>query len=142
MDKFSEKVGRVEPSATLRISDLASSLEESGADVVDLSVGEPDFTTPEHIREEAKQALDDGKTGYTPSKGIPSLREAIAHKLRHDNDLNVERDQVVVTPGAKQALFESIFSLLRDDDEVVLLDPAWVSYEAMVKMAGGEINRV
>ncbi|MDY6780194.1 MAG: aminotransferase class I/II-fold pyridoxal phosphate-dependent enzyme, partial [Halobacteria archaeon] len=130
------------PSATLRISDLASELETKGADVVDLSVGEPDFTTPEHIREEAKASLDRGETGYTPSKGIPDLREAIAHKLRTDNDLHVQRDEVIVTPGAKQALFEAILSLLCDGDEVALLDPAWVSYEAMVKVAGGELNRI
>ncbi|XGI84511.1 pyridoxal phosphate-dependent aminotransferase [Halorutilales archaeon Cl-col2-1] len=142
MSKFSERVGRVEPSATLRISDLASSLESEGADVVDLSVGEPDFTTPEHIREEAKEALDRGETGYTPTKGIPDLREAIAHKLREENSLSVDRDEIYVTPGAKDALFESIFSLLSEGDEAVLLDPAWVSYEAIVKMAGGEINRV
>jgi len=140
--KFSESVERVEPSATLRISDLAGELESEGADVVDLSVGEPDFTTPEHIRKEAKASLDRGETGYTPSAGIPDLREAIAHKLRQENDLRVDRDEVVVTPGAKQALFETIFSLVRDGDEVALLDPAWVSYEAMVKMAGGELNRI
>lgn len=140
--KFSESVERVEPSATLRISDLASELESEGADVVDLSVGEPDFTTPEHIRKEAKASLDRGETGYTPSAGIPDLREAIAHKLRQENNLRVERDEVIVTPGAKQALFETIFSLVRDGDEVALLDPAWVSYEAMVKMSGGELNRI
>jgi aspartate aminotransferase len=142
MGKFSDSVERVEPSATLRISDLASELEAKGADVVDLSVGEPDFTTPEHIRTEAKASLDRGETGYTPSAGIPDLREAIAHKLREENGLRVERNEVVVTPGAKQALFETIFALVREGDEVVLLDPAWVSYEAMVKMAGGELNRV
>jgi aspartate aminotransferase len=142
MSKFSESVERVEPSATLRISDLASELESGGADVVDLSVGEPDFTTPEHIRVEAKASLDRGETGYTPSAGIPDLREAIAHKLREDNGLRVDREEVIVTPGAKQALFETIFSLVREGDEVVLLDPAWVSYEAMVKMAGGKLNRV
>ncbi len=142
MNGFSDRVGRVEPSATLRISDLAGELEEQGHDVVDLSVGEPDFATPEHIREEAKASLDRGETGYTATRGIASLREAIAHKLRTENDLHVERDEVVVTPGAKQALFEAVFSLLSEGDEAVLLDPAWVSYEAMVKMSGGELNRV
>jgi aspartate aminotransferase len=140
--EFSESVERVEPSATLRISDLASDLESEGKDVVDLSVGEPDFATPEHIRKEAKASLDRGETGYTQSAGIPDLREAIAHKLREENGLRVDRDEVVVTPGGKQAIFETIFSLVRDGDEVVLLDPAWVSYEAMVKISGGEVNRV
>ncbi len=142
MKEFSDRVGRVEPSATLRISDLAGELEQQGADVVDLSVGEPDFDTPDHIREEAKASLDRGETGYTATSGIAELREAIAHKLRNENEIQVERSEVVVTPGAKQALFESIFSFLSEGDEAVLLDPAWVSYEAMVKMAGGELTRV
>lgn len=142
MEDFSDRVSRVEPSATLRISDLAGKLEEEGKDVVDLSVGEPDFTTPEHIRREAKEALDRGETHYTPSKGIPELRGAITDKLRSENGLDVDKDGVVVTPGAKQALFESILSLLSDGEEVVLLDPAWVSYEAMVKIAGGDIRRI
>ncbi|MFW5928908.1 MAG: pyridoxal phosphate-dependent aminotransferase [Halobacteriota archaeon] len=142
MDGFSDRIGRVEPSATLRISDLASELERDGADVVDLSVGEPDFDTPQHVKQAAKNALDRGETGYTPTTGITDLREAIAHKLRVDNDLAVERDEVVVTPGAKQALFETIVTLLRDGDHVLLLDPAWVSYEAIVKIAGGEVDRL
>lgn len=138
---FANRVTRVEPSATLAISDLASQLEADGADVVDLSVGEPDFDTPENIVAAGKQALDAGHTGYTQSHGIPELRTAIAEKL-HADGLTYDEDQIIVTPGAKQALFEVIQTVVDDGDDVVLLDPAWVSYEAMVRIAGGSIDRV
>ncbi|WP_433627858.1 pyridoxal phosphate-dependent aminotransferase [Halomicrococcus sp. NG-SE-24] len=138
---FSQRIQRVEPSATLAISSLASQLESEGKDVVDLSVGEPDFPTPDNVVEAGKEAMDAGHTGYTPSKGVPELRAAIAEKLR-DDGLDYEADNVVVTPGAKQALYEAVQSTVDDGDEVVLLDPAWVSYEAMVKLAGGDLNRV
>ena len=138
---FTERVERVEPSATLAISALASELRAEGADVVDLSVGEPDFPTPENIIEAGKGAMDAGHTGYTTPKGIPQLREAIAEKLQGDG-LAYEAENVIVTPGAKQALYETIQTLIQEGDEVVLLDPAWVSYEAMVKLAGGSLSRV
>jgi aspartate aminotransferase len=138
---FADRVGRVEPSATLAISNKASALEADGVDVVDLSVGEPDFPTPENVVEAGTAALEAGHTGYTPSNGIPELREAIAEKMR-GNGVDCTADNVVVTPGGKQALFETVHTLVDDGDEVVLLDPAWVSYEAMVKLAGGELTRV
>ncbi|WP_135851417.1 pyridoxal phosphate-dependent aminotransferase [Halorussus salinus] len=138
---FSDRIQRVEPSATLAISNLASELEAEGADVVDLSVGEPDFPTPENVVSAGKDAMDAGHTGYTSSNGIPELKAAIAEKLRSDG-LDHEAENVVVTPGAKQALYEVVQTLVDDGDEVVLLDPAWVSYEAMVKLAGGDLNRV
>ena len=139
--QFTERVGRVEPSATLAISNLASELEADGVDVVDLSVGEPDFPTPENVVEAGKDALDAGHTGYTPSNGIPELKEAIVEKLDADG-LEYTTDEVIVTPGGKQALYETFQTLVDDGDEVVLLDPAWVSYEAMAKLAGGELSRV
>ncbi|MFC7080661.1 pyridoxal phosphate-dependent aminotransferase [Halorussus caseinilyticus] len=138
---FSDRIQRVEPSATLAISNLAAELEAEGADVVDLSVGEPDFPTPENVVAAGKEAMDAGHTGYTSSNGIPELKETIAEKLR-DDGLDHEAGNVIVTPGAKQALYEAIQTLVDDGDEVVLLDPAWVSYEAMVKLAGGDLNRV
>ncbi|MFC4449759.1 pyridoxal phosphate-dependent aminotransferase [Halorussus aquaticus] len=138
---FSDRIQRVEPSATLAISNLAAELEADGADVIDLSVGEPDFPTPENIVDAGQEAMDAGHTGYTSSNGIPELREAIAEKLRGDG-LDYEAGNVIVTPGAKQALYEAVQTLVDDGDEVVLLDPAWVSYEAMVKLAGGSLNRV
>ncbi len=139
--EFTDRVTRVEPSATLAISALATELEAEGADVVDLSVGEPDFPTPENIIEAGKDAMDAGHTGYTTSAGILELREAIADKLA-DDGLEHTADEIIVTPGAKQALYEIVQALIQEGDEVVLLDPAWVSYEAMVKMAGGELTRV
>jgi aspartate aminotransferase len=139
--EFAQRVERVEPSATLAISNLATELEADGADVVDLSVGEPDFPTPENVVEAGKAAMDAGHTGYTSSNGIPELKRAIADKLAADG-LDHDSEEIVVTPGGKQALFEVIQSLIQDGDEVVVLDPAWVSYEAMVKIAGGSLSRV
>ena len=139
--EFADRVGRVEPSATLAISNLSSELEADGIDVVDLSVGAPDFPTPENIVTAAKDALDAGHTSYTPSNGIPELREAIATKLQGQG-IDAVADEIIVTPGGKQGLYETFTTLIDDGDEVVLLDPAWVSYEAMVKLAGGSLNRV
>jgi len=138
---YSDRIERVEPSATLAISNLAAERKAEGADVIDLSVGEPDFDTPENVVEAGKDALDAGHTGYTSSNGIPPLKEAIAEKLR-GNGVDASADEVIVTPGGKQALYEVFGTLIDDGDEVVLLDPAWVSYEAMAKLAGGELSRV
>ncbi len=139
--EFTDRVSRVEPSATLAISALATELEADGADVVDLSVGEPDFPTPENIIQAGQDAMDAGHTGYTTSAGILELRESIADKLA-DDGLEYGPENIIVTPGAKQALYEIVQALIGEGDEVALLDPAWVSYEAMVKMAGGDLARV
>ena len=139
---FASRVERVEPSATLAISNKAAELEAEGKDVVDLSVGEPDFDTPENIKDAAKDALDAGHTGYTPSNGIPELKEAIAEKLHDDGLTQYGPENLIVTPGGKQALYEIFQTIIDDGDEVALLDPAWVSYEAMAKLAGGSLTRV
>jgi len=139
--EFSTRVERVDPSATLAIGNRANELEADGVDVVDLSVGEPDFPTPGNVVEAAKRALDAGHTGYTSSNGIPKLRTAVAEKLQ-DDGLPYEPRNVVITPGAKQALFEVVQAVVDDGDEVVLLDPSWVSYEAQGKLAGGSITHV
>ena len=138
---FASRVGRVEPSATLAISNKAAQLEAEGKDVVDLSVGEPDFDTPENIKDAAKDALDAGHTGYTSSNGIPQLKEAIAKKLHDDGLTQYGPDNLIVTPGGKQALYEIFQTLIDGDDgshpsssgtssnsgdEVALLDPAWL----------------
>ncbi|WP_248896606.1 pyridoxal phosphate-dependent aminotransferase [Haloplanus halobius] len=138
---FAGRVERVEPSATLAISNLANELEADGVDVVDLSVGEPDFDTPANIVDAGKAALDAGHTGYTSSNGVPELRETIAAKLREDG-IDADAENVLVTPGGKQALYEIFHTLIDAGDEVVLLDPAWVSYEAQAKMAGADLSRV
>ncbi|MDZ7850998.1 MAG: pyridoxal phosphate-dependent aminotransferase [Halodesulfurarchaeum sp.] len=138
---YTDRVTRVEPSATLAVSNLASQLEAEGVDVVDLSVGEPDFDTPEHVKTAGQEAIARGETKYAPSNGIPALREAIAARLQ-SNGLSYQAENVMVTPGAKQALFEIVHTLVEDGDEVTLLDPAWVSYSAMAKLAGATLNRV
>ncbi|QIO23580.1 pyridoxal phosphate-dependent aminotransferase [Haloarcula sp. JP-L23] len=139
---FASRVERVEPSATLAISNKAAELEAEGKDVVDLSVGEPDFDTPENIKQAAKDALDAGHTGYTPSNGIPELKDALVEKLHDDGLTQYGAENLIVTPGGKQALYEIFQTLIDDGDEVALLDPAWVSYEAMAKLAGGSLTRV
>ena len=139
---FTDRVERVSPSATLAISNKAAELEADGVDVVDLSVGEPDFDTPQNIKDAATRAMEAGETGYTPSQGIPELREAIAEKLHDDGLDQCGPENVMVTPGGKQALFELFQTLTQEGDEVVLLDPAWVSYEAMAKIAGADLKRV
>jgi len=139
--EYAARVQRVEPSATLAVSNLAKELSAEGADIVDLSVGEPDFDTPENIKDALDDALEAGHTGYAPSNGIPELREAIAEKLQGDG-LDYGAGDVIVTPGAKQALYEVFQTLIDDGDEVVLLDPAWVSYEAQAKLAGADLKRV
>ena len=138
---FADRVGRVEPSATVAVGNKASELQEQGVDVVDLSVGEPDFPTPERIRETGREAIADGHTGYTASNGMLELREAISTDLKAKG-VACEPSNVVVSPGAKQSLFETMQALVDEGDEVVLLDPAWVSYEAMAKIAGADLTRV
>ena len=138
---ITERIDNVEPSATLSISRLAKQLRADGADVIDLSVGEPDFATPENIVSAGQAAMADGHTGYTPSPGIPALREAITDKLAADG-LSYDPDQVIVTPGAKQALYETFQTLIEPGDDVVLLDPSWVSYAEMVTLASGSTTRV
>jgi len=139
---FADRVERVSPSATLAISNKAAALEADGVDVVDLSVGAPDFDTPQNIKDAAEEALEAGHTGYTASPGIPQLREAIAEKFADDGLDQYGPENVMVTPGGKQGLFELFQTLIQEGDEVVLLDPAWVSYEAMAKIAGADLKRV
>jgi len=139
--QFADRVSRIEPSATVAVSNLASELEADGVDVVDLSVGEPDFPTPEVVSEAAKAAIDEGHTGYAPSNGIPELRSEVAAALS-ERGLDYDEDQLIVTPGGKQGLFETFQALVDEGSEVVLLDPAWVSYEAMAKIAGADLSRV
>lgn len=133
------RVESVKPSATLRISSIAKQLAREGKDVVDMSVGEPDFKTPQRIIDAAYKAMNEGKVFYTPTKGIPELLNAIAEKMRKENNVEVTAENVIVTPGAKYAIYEAIMALIDEGDEVILLDPSWVSYEACVLMAGGKV---
>jgi len=132
------RVNLIKPSATIRLSEKAKELKKQGKDVIDMSVGEPDFRTPEHIVEAAYRAMKEGKTLYAPSQGIPELREAIAEKLREENEIDAKPENVIVTPGAKYAIYLSMQALIEEGDEVILLEPAWVSYEACILLAGGK----
>ncbi|MDD2778198.1 MAG: pyridoxal phosphate-dependent aminotransferase [Methanocellales archaeon] len=134
---MSKRLDGIEESATFRVADLANKLKKAGKDVISFSLGEPDFDTPSHIRESAKKALDEGKTHYTPSAGIPELRESIANKFK-ENGLEVTPNEIIVTPGAKQTIFEAILSVLNEGDEAILFEPAWVSYVPCIKLAGAK----
>ncbi len=135
---ISARVRSIPQSATMKIADIAANLRREGRDIISFSQGEPDFDTPENIKNAAKDALDRGETHYTQGSGILELREAIAKKLKTDNRLDVTSSDVLVTTGAKQAIFEAICTLIDEGDEVLLFDPAWVSYEPIVKFAGGK----
>ncbi len=130
-----ERLKLIKPSATLRISALAKELAKQGKPVINMSAGEPDFKTPDHIVESAIKALKEGKHFYTPTKGIPELLEAIAEKVNRENGIPAKPENVIVTAGAKYGIFLAMQALLDEGDEVILLDPAWVSYEANVLMA-------
>ncbi len=135
---ISGRVKAVQPSATLSISAAAKKLAKEGKPVIDMGVGEPDFKTPQHIIDAAIKALNEGKTFYTPSKGVPELIDAIVEKARADG-LDVDAKNIIVTPGAKYAIFEAMLSIIDRGDEVILLDPSWVSYEPCVLMAEGKV---
>ncbi len=124
-------------SATIVMAKKARELAAKGVDVINLSFGEPDFQTPQYIKDAAKQAIDEGFTFYTPVPGTLELRQAICDKLRRENDLDYTPANIVVSTGAKQALANALLSLVNPGDEVIIFSPYWVSYEEMVKLAGG-----
>ncbi|PSQ18959.1 aspartate aminotransferase [Halobacteriales archaeon QS_8_69_26] len=142
MIDFAERVDAVEPAAPFVISNLVSELTAAGHDIIDLSVGQPDVETPTPIVEATKDALDGGHTTYTPSDGIPKLRRAAADYLNDRHGLDYGPENVVATPGGKQALFETVQTIVDPGDEVIVFEPTWSSYEPMVKLAGGEAVRV
>ncbi|HUV83731.1 MAG TPA: pyridoxal phosphate-dependent aminotransferase [archaeon] len=133
----SRRLQSIEESATLRMTGLANELKRKGHDVISFSLGEPDFDTPKNISDAAVESLRRGDTHYSPAPGIPELRSAIAEKLQNENNLNVEPGHVIVTPGAKQAVFEAILAVLDEGDEAILFDPAWVTYDPCITIAGG-----
>lgn len=138
---YSKRVQRIEPSATVAVGNLAAKLKSEGADIIDLSVGEPDFDTPQNVVEAGQEAMSAGHTGYTPSKGVPELRETISAHLE-GLGMQYEAEDIIVTPGAKQALFETVQAVVDPGDEVVIPTPSWVSYDPMVSMAGGTMTTV
>jgi aspartate aminotransferase len=137
---FTSRVRDLAPSPTLAVSDRARQLKAQGIDVIDLGGGDPDFITPEHIRAAAIEAMNAGETHYVASAGIPALRKAIADKLRADNGIEVDPNGgVIVTPGGKQALFEAALAFVETGVDVMIPEPAWVSYGPMVELAGGTV---
>ena len=137
MDQLSNRILAMSPSATLAMSQKSNELKAQGVDVINLSVGEPDFHTPDHIKEAAKAAIDNNFTFYTPVPGYLSLRKAICEKLRRENGIEFAPEQIIVSNGAKQSLCNCILSLINPGDEVIIPTPAWVSYVEMVKLAEG-----
>lgn len=137
MSVLSDCVNRLQPSATLAMSQKSAELKAQGIDIINMSVGEPDFSTPQHIKEAAKQAIDDNWTKYSPVAGYGDLRKAICEKLKKENGLDYEPTQIVVGNGAKQAVCNAVMALVNPGDEVIIPAPYWVSYPQMVLMAGG-----
>ncbi len=135
--QLSQRVQRIKPSATLAINAKALALKAEGQDVISLSTGEPDFDTPQHIKDAAAQAMKDGKTKYTPVDGIPSLKQAVVNKFKRDNNLHYTTDQVLVSCGGKHSIFNFLAALLDKDDEVIIPAPYWVSYPDMVLLLDG-----
>ncbi len=136
-NRLSERINSVTPSATLEMAAKARELRASGKDIIGLSLGEPDFNTPDYIKEAAKQAINDDYNSYSPVDGYVELKDAIITKFKRDNDLNYEHAQIVVSTGAKQALYNVAQVVLNKGDEVILPCPYWVSYSDIVKLADG-----
>jgi aspartate aminotransferase len=135
---LSNRINYLEESQTIGMSKLSRELSARGFDVINLSLGEPDFITPEHIRNAAKKAIDEGFTHYTPIAGFPELRKAISEKFKRENNLDYSPEQVIVSTGAKQAIANVILSLINPGDEVIIPLPYWVSYIEIVKLAEGK----
>src|SRR5215213_11339550 len=134
---LADVLSRVKPSATIVMTQKARDLKNKGRDVISLSVGEPDFDTPDHIKEAAAAAIRRGETKYPPVSGIVPLREAIAKKFKRENGLDYKPSQVIVGTGGKQVLYNALLATLNPGDEVVVPRPYWVSYPEMVALCGG-----
>ena len=138
MNQLSDRLNSLSPSATLAMSQKSAELKAQGVDVINLSVGEPDFNTPDHIKEAAKKAIDDNFSRYSPVPGYPALRNAIVEKLKKENGLDYTVAQISCANGAKQSVCNAILVLVNPGDEVIVPAPYWVSYPEMVKLAEGK----
>ena len=139
---IAERVTKLSESETLQMAKLCRELRGQGRNIIDLSLGEPDFDTPVFIKDATKRALDEGYTKYTPVAGFLDLRKAIADKFKRDNHLTFSAEQIVVSTGAKQSIANAVFAMVNEGEEVIVPSPYWVSYREMVKMAGGKLVRV
>ena len=138
MAQLSNRLNRLAPSATLAMSQKSGEMKAQGIDVINMSVGEPDFNTPDHIKEAAKKAIDENWSRYSPVPGYADLRQAIVEKLKKENGLDYTINEVLVSNGAKQSVCNTVMALVNDGDEVIIPTPYWVSYPQMAKLAGGE----
>ncbi|MBR5634592.1 MAG: pyridoxal phosphate-dependent aminotransferase [Prevotella sp.] len=138
MERLSNRLNRLAPSATLAMSQKSAEMKAQGIDVINMSVGEPDFNTPDHIKEAAKKAVDDNWSRYSPVPGYADLREAIVAKLKNENGLDYTTDEIIVSNGAKQSVCNAVMALVDDGEEVIIPTPYWVSYPQMVLLAGGK----
>ncbi|MDB5284284.1 MAG: Aspartate aminotransferase [Bacteroidota bacterium] len=138
MNQLSDRINHMQESATIKMSKMSRELKAQGHDIIDLSLGEPDFDTPQYIKDAAKVAIDKGYTKYTPVPGYPELRKAISAKFKRDNNLDYSTDQIVVSTGAKQSIANVVLSLINPGDEVLLPAPYWVSYAAIAELAEGK----
>ena len=138
MAQLSNRLNRLAPSATLAMSQKSSEMKAQGIDVINMSVGEPDFNTPDHIKEAAKKAIDENYSRYSPVPGYPDLRKAIVAKLKNENGLEYSINEILVSNGAKQSVCNTVMALCNDGDEVIIPAPYWVSYPQMAKLAGAE----
>src|SRR5258705_6759769 len=127
LDRFAEP-------ETLKMAKLGRELRAKGVDVIDLSLGEPDFNTPQHIKDAAKKAIDDNWSHYPPVAGYPDLREAVCEKLKRDNDLDYEPGNIIISAGAKQSLANAVLAVVNKGDEVIIPTPYWVTYSEIVKL--------
>ncbi len=137
MAQLSDRLNRMAPSATLAMSQKSSEMKAKGIDVINMSVGEPDFNTPDHIKEAGKKSIDDNYSKYSPVPGYLSLRNAIAAKLKKENHLDYSSSEVLVGTGGKQGICNTLLALVNNGDEVIIPAPYWVSYPQMTKLAGG-----
>lgn len=142
MHDLAARIANLNESATIKMAQLTRELKSQGRDIIDLSLGEPDFETPLHIREAAKKAIDDGFTHYTPVAGYLDVRKAISEKFLRENNLQYTPEQIVISTGAKQSIINAVLCLVNPGDEVILPTPFWVSYSAMVRLAEGVIREI
>ena len=142
MAQLSDRLQRLAPSATLAMSQKSSEMKAQGIDVINMSVGEPDFNTPDHIKQAAKMAIDENYSRYSPVPGYPDLRQAIARKLERENHLHYQPSEILVSNGAKQSVCNTIMALVNDGEEVIIPTPYWVSYRAIAQMAEADIKYV
>src|SRR5215210_2186345 len=140
--ELSSRLVRFNEPETLKMAKLGRELRAKGIDVIDLSLGEPDFDTPQHIKEAAIKAINDNWSHYTPVAGYLDLREAVCTKLKRDNNLDYKPENIIVSTGAKQSLANTIFALVNDGEEVIIPTPYWVTYSELVKMARGKVVEI